>query len=415
MASAGIRKNRNGTRYQVWWRLDDGTQGSKTFDTRGLARDFKNELLAQAAANSWIDPRRGRILFDDWADHWWQLWSASPRRSPKGMETTESHLRCHLRPYFGRRQLHQITPSLVVRWQHELEQQLSHSGVMACRSILLRILEAARKERLIATNPVREVEAPKPQINPEQVFGHQRRRTLTSGEFGHLLAACRPFYRDHFLVQAGTGLRSGELLGLRRRRVFPELGRIEVIEVRYEAGRFGRGFKAEPKSLASVRVVPMCDRVREVIGRRIASGTRPEDLVLPGPGGSNGIPRGARAPLSTNNLRRVYKAAVEAAGADLAHLDLRGPHDLRHTFATWLEDAGVPSRVIDELMGHSGGRRDRGAGGSPMGRIYRETTPAMLARVTAALDDRIGRAITLAAYLLRERRDSETVDGGEGL
>jgi hypothetical protein len=157
---AGIRKNRNGTRYQVWWRLDDGTQGSKTFDSRGLARDFKNELLAQAAANAWVDPRRGRILFDDWADHWWRLWSSSPRRSPKGMETTDSHLRCHLRPSFGRRQLQQITPSSVLRWQHELEAKLSHSGVMACRSILLRVLEAARKERLIATNPVREVEGP---------------------------------------------------------------------------------------------------------------------------------------------------------------------------------------------------------------------------------------------------------------
>jgi hypothetical protein len=67
-----------------------------------------------------------------------------------------------------------------------------------------------------------------------QVFGHQRRRTLTPEELGHLLAAGRPFYRDHFLIQAGTGLRSGELLGLRRRRVFPELARIEVIEVRYE-------------------------------------------------------------------------------------------------------------------------------------------------------------------------------------
>jgi hypothetical protein len=76
-----------------------------------------------------------------------------------------------------------------------------------------------------------------------------QRRSTTDWD---LLAACRPFYRDHFLIQAGTGLRSGELLGLRRRRVFPELGRIEVIEVRYEAGRFGRGFKAEPKSLASV-------------------------------------------------------------------------------------------------------------------------------------------------------------------
>jgi Phage integrase, N-terminal SAM-like domain len=109
MASAGIRRTPAG-RYKVWWRLDDGTQGAKTFDARGPARDFKNELLAQVAADSWTDPRRGRILFDEWANHWWQLWSSSPRRSPKGMETTESHLRCHLRPYFGRRQLRQITP-----------------------------------------------------------------------------------------------------------------------------------------------------------------------------------------------------------------------------------------------------------------------------------------------------------------
>jgi hypothetical protein len=79
-----------------------------------------------------------------------------------------------------------------------------------------------------------------------------------------------------------------------------------------------------------------------------------------------------------------------------------------------MEDAAIPSRVIDELMGHSGGRRDRGAGGSPMGRVYRETTPAMVARVTAALDDRMGRALAVAAYLLRERWDSRTVNDGEG-
>jgi integrase len=86
----------------------------------------------------------------------------------------------------------------------------------------------------------------------------------------------------------------------------------------------------------------MYDRVREAIARQLTSGARPEDLVLPGLGGSNGIRRGARAPLSINNLRRVYKVAVEAAGADLGHLDLRGPHDPRHTFATWLEDAAIP-------------------------------------------------------------------------
>ena len=44
----------------------------------------------------------------------------------------------------------------------------------------------------------------------------------------------------------------------------------------------------------------------------------------------------------------------------------------------------------------------------------RETTPAMVARVTAALDERIGRALAVAAYVLREGRDSRVVDGGEG-
>jgi integrase len=391
VASAGIRRTPTG-RYKVWWRLDDGTQGARSFDTRALAREFKHDLLARVAADAWIDPRRGRITFDEWADRWWQLWSSAPRRSPKGKETTASHLRCHLRPYFGRRQLRQITPSIVLRWQHELEGKLGHSGVMACRSILLRIMEAARTERLIATNPVRDVATPTPRVNPERIFGHERRRTFPPEEFGRFLAACRPFYRDHFIAQVGTGPRSGELLGLRRRRVRPELRRIEVIEVRYEAGEFGRGFKPEPKSPASVRVVPMCDHVRRAVVRQLAAGSDPTDLVFPGPGGSHGIPRGARAPLATHNLRRVYKAAVARAGTDLAHLDLRGPHDLRHTFATWLEDAGIPSRVIDELMGHTGGRRDR-TGGSPMGRVYRETTPAMVARVIAVLDDRIGRAL----------------------
>jgi hypothetical protein len=38
-----------------------------------------------------------------------------------------------------------------------------------------------------------------------------------------------------------------------------------------------------------------------------------------------------------------------------------------------------------------------------------------VARVTAALDERMGRALAIAAYLLREGRDSRVVDGEEGL
>jgi Phage integrase family len=119
-------------------------------------------------------------------------------------------------------------------------------------------------------------------------------------------------------------------------------------------------------------------------------------------------------------LMALGDLVVEAAGGKVDGAEDGPPsflargHDLRHTFATWLEDAAIPSRVIDELMGHTSGPRDRGAAGSPMGRIYRETTPAIVARVTAAVDDRIGRAQAVAAYLLREGRDWRVVDGGEG-
>jgi integrase len=121
--------------------------------------------------------------------------------------------------------------------------------------------------------------------------------------------------------------------------------------------------------------------------RRIAR----EELVFCGPGGSNGVPRGVRSRLSVGSYRRVYRLAV--ARAELPELDPHGPHDLRHTFATWLEDGGVPARVIDELMGHQAGRRGEREG-SMIGTRYRHMTEAMQARVVAVLAE--GLAVALA-------------------
>jgi hypothetical protein len=46
---------------------------------------------------------------------------------------------------------------------------------------------------------------------------------------------------------------------------------------------------------------------------------------------------------------------------------------------------------------------------------FQETVPAMLAGITALLDDRIGRAMVVAANLLREAVDSGAVEAGSGL
>jgi integrase len=469
MASAGIRKTPSG-RYKVWWRLDDGSQGSQTFRARDQARDFKHDLLARVARGTWVDPRLGKQTFESWAREWWDAWSADPDHSPRTLQAAEARLRLHLLPRLGQRQLRAITIAVVRRWQNELRGEVGYDTVMACRSLLNRVLQAAEDERRIPVNPVRKVPAPKRPVDPDVRLGRAKRRAYTPEEFGHLLAGTPPFYRDHLITLVGTGLRAGELLGLRAFRVDLDRRQLEVLEVRYDAGRFGSGYKDRPKSPSSIRVVPLAEPVAAAVARRLPPDGDPRALVFTGPGGSNGMPRGARSAMSRHGLLRVYKHALvrladpaaslpytprrvltvlraegpqtaeevrsrlrgrtprlatvldaldtlQAAGlvtegqpgcwracappdrSDLlAELRVRGPHDLRHTFATWLEDAGIPARVIDELMGHAGGRRGGGVtvgDGSLIGTRYRWTTPDMEARVMVAIEQRL--AVSFAA------------------
>jgi predicted ArsR family transcriptional regulator len=81
-------------------------------------------------------------------------------------------------------------------------------------------------------------------------------------------------------------------------------------------------------------------------------------------------------------------------------VDLHGAHDFRHTFATWLEDAGIPARVIDEVMGHEATRRAGQQWGSAIGAHYRHTTPEMAARVTAAVQQRLTVVLQVAERAL---------------
>ena len=116
------------------------------------------------------------------------------------------------------------------------------------------------------------------------------------------------------------------------------------MEVRYQAGgEFGSGFKPRPKSDAGIRELPLAPLVIDSIRRQLPPDGNPDLLVFTGPGGGDGVPVGARTMLSRYNFRRLYQLAVARAGDDLAAVDPHGPHDLRHTFSTWLEDAGIPA------------------------------------------------------------------------
>ena len=149
-------------------------------------------------------------------------------------------------------------------------------------------------------------------------------------------------------------IRKQSLAGLRSRRV--RLDRsvpvLQVVEVRYQAGsQFGSGFKGRPKSDAGIRELPLTPLVVESI-RRQSHRRRPGGPCLHRPGRRQWRPRRLADDAVAVQLPPRLPARGRRAGHDLAAVDLHGPDDLRHTFSTWLEDAGVPARVIDELMGH---------------------------------------------------------------
>jgi integrase len=92
----------------------------------------------------------------------------------------------------------------------------------------------------------------------------------------------------------------------------------------------------------------------------------------------------------------------------LEAVDLHGAHDFRHTYATWLEDAGIPARVIDELMGHEATGRSRQHQGSAMGAHYRHTTPEMALRVIDSINRRLTVVLGVAEQALEHHPNRRT-------
>jgi integrase len=321
MASVGVRKRvsaRTGrVTYQVWWLLDDGSQGAETVGSKDEARDLVAQKRLGVTRGAWQGPQRGRLPFSWWAEQWWEIWAADPDRSPTTLAVTESRLRLYVRPWFGERPIKRIGPADIRRWQAHLASSTGHPTLMQCRSLVLRILQFAVDEGAIDTNPVRRVPSPRRRADPEHVLDQAKRRALIPEEAGRLLACFPLFWWDHVLCLLGTGLRFGELAGLRRRRVRLDrpLPVLQVVDTRYQAGRFGSGFKPRPKSDAGIREVPLAPLVVEAIRRQLPPGSDPSDLVFTGPGGGPGhggagVPKGARTVLSRHNFHRTYQAAL---------------------------------------------------------------------------------------------------------
>jgi len=138
------------------------------------------------------------------------------------------------------------------------------------------------------------------------------------------------------VVAVLTGLRIGEILVLRWKRVDMLRGTIEVAET-FSDGQFG-----SPKTRSSRRVIPMSDSLRKTLEAHRSRSTRKdsEDLVFTTPKGT---------PLNSKNL---YNREL-APACDRIKTPRVSWHSFRHTHATLLAEVGESMKTAQALLGHS--------------------------------------------------------------
>lgn len=297
---------------------------SKSDHLKKVVRVWAADTEAAMRRGDFIDPRAGKMTLTDW----WRKWSATRGVEWATLVKNESWWRNHIEPAFGSWPLSSIHSWDVQEWVAKLRaRKVGATTVASSLRLLTQILSEAVMHKLLASNPAALVSAPTP---PKHVD-----RFLSREEAPLLLDRFTGEDRVFVEVLLYCGLRWSEAAGLRAFRVDLLRKRLQVARVLPR-----KGTEKKPKSDAGTRPVPLTDELTISLSQLIPAPG--EALVFTSPEGQR---------LRYDNwLRRVWYPAL--AAANLADPQPT-PHDLRHTYGSWLGEAGVPPAQIAALMGHA--------------------------------------------------------------
>jgi integrase len=224
---------------------------------------------------------------------------------------------------------------------------LSLRTVRHCHAVLHVALEAAQRLDLIPRNPADHAAVPRRHPIPS-TLGRPVLQVWTAPQLRAFLdhSATDPFH-DLYVVAAGTGMRRGELLGLTWADI--DLDR-RVLRVRQALSMVGRHPELKAPKTRRHRTLAIGPHAADALQRERARQQRharrlrqrwhnPWDLVFTEPDGRWHAP---------DALTRAFRRVVATAPVPRIRL-----HDLRHTHATLMLQAGVPAKVVSERLGHA--------------------------------------------------------------
>jgi len=297
----------------------------------------------------------------------WLEDTVKPSRKPLTYVRYENITRRHLIPSLGKLPLSRLGPADVQKLQkHVIAKGLGQASVLGARNVLSAALTQAERWGLIARNPVPLVESPRAEPKEPRVLSVEEAEAFLS-------AAQGDEYEYLFATMLATGLRPGEARGL----AWANVG-VAVLEVRQQSIDMNRSL-ASPKSRHGRRHVPLVPLAVWALERQKARPVRALNGLCFA--AADGRPPAART------VREHFDAICRKAGiADAT------PHALRHSTGTYLLAAGVPDRVVQEILGH---------GSAAMTRHYQHVSSDMLAeagtRLAAFFEKRVATHIATPA------------------
>jgi len=340
MAKGSIIKRGNAYAVKVGYRGMDGKwrQVWRSAKTPRQAELLRNKLLAEHDAGT-LTQTKGNL--GDYLNRWLNEY-ATTNLSPSTFKGYEYIVRYHLVPTIGGLPLKNLRPEhLQSYYTGKIKAGLSSTSVRHHHTLLHRAFKQACQWGIMSRNPADMVKAP----SNRRLEMH----TLTESQVNEVLGkATTDTYHCLFYLALQTGLRRGELLGLRWTDIDLTLAEMSVSRSAVQCPG-GKVIFKTPKTTRSRRTVALspqtCIVLRQYLDNQMTIRARlritfAKDALIFSQLDGN--------PLKGNTVWNAWHIMLKRMGIT----DIRF-HDIRHTMATAMLRAGVHPKIVQERLGHA--------------------------------------------------------------
>lgn len=284
-----------------------------------------------------------RMTLGEWLDKWLDEYMIFTVREST-LQGYRSSIENQIKRFIGNKQLAYLTTADIQKFYNQIKKNgrikfhrvhgyaLSDIVVRDTHMILHQSLGVAVKERLIVRNPTNGATIPK--------MPHTEKQVLCDSQLDKFIETIKkePYWYDFFYVEIMTGLRRGEICGIKWSDINFADGTLSV--KRSVSHKKGGGVTiGETKTDAGMRRILMPTSVLTLLQEKRANAV--SEWVFP-------HHMNPLEPLHPNSAYTKLKTILKRANLPSIRF-----HDLRHTFATHAMQGGVDAKTLASILGHT--------------------------------------------------------------